>query len=57
MPGTRVRVGGPGIRHEVEGTVAGVAADGALLLETDSGLERILAGDVTLLARGGREEI
>ncbi len=56
MPGSRVRVGGPGVRREVEGTVVGVASDGALVLETDSGRERVLAGDVTVLApKLGRE--
>jgi BirA family biotin operon repressor/biotin-[acetyl-CoA-carboxylase] ligase len=48
MQGLRVRVGGPGVRREIEGTVEGVDADGALLLRTDRGTERVLAGDVTL---------
>ena len=41
MPGTRVRVGGPGVRRELEGKVVGVGEDAALLLETASGTERI----------------
>ena len=50
MTGTRVRVGGPGLPREIEGTVVGVGAEGALLLDTERGPERILAGDVTVLA-------
>lgn len=53
MPGNRVRVGGPGVDREVEGRVEGVGADGALLLQTPDGVERVLAGDVTVLARNG----
>jgi BirA family biotin operon repressor/biotin-[acetyl-CoA-carboxylase] ligase len=49
MQGLRVRVGGPGVRREIEGTVEGVDSDGALLLRTDRGTERVLAGDVTLV--------
>jgi BirA family biotin operon repressor/biotin-[acetyl-CoA-carboxylase] ligase len=49
MRGERVRVGGPGVAREIEGTVEGVGPDGALLLRTASGIERALAGDVTLL--------
>ena len=46
---TQLRDGG-----EVIGTVHGVDEDGALLVEPDGGpVERVLAGDVTLL-RGGR---
>ena len=51
MPGTRVRVGGPGVQRELEGKVLGVGEDAALLLETATGTERILAGDVTVLAK------
>ena len=51
MAGTRVRVGGPGVQRELEGKVVGVGEDAALLLETANGTERILAGDVTVLAR------
>jgi BirA family biotin operon repressor/biotin-[acetyl-CoA-carboxylase] ligase len=51
MQGLRVRVGGPGLRHEIEGTVEGVDPQGALLLRTDGGTERVLAGDVTLVKR------
>jgi BirA family biotin operon repressor/biotin-[acetyl-CoA-carboxylase] ligase len=54
MAGRRVHVGGPGLTREVIGTVHGVDEDGALLVEPDGGpVERVLAGDVTLL-RGGR---
>lgn len=53
MEGARVRVGGPGVPREFEGTVAGVDGDGALLLDTESNRERVLAGDVTLIRRGG----
>ena len=49
MAGSRVRIGGPGISHEIEGVVDGVDATGALVLRTDRGTERILAGDVTVL--------
>jgi BirA family biotin operon repressor/biotin-[acetyl-CoA-carboxylase] ligase len=52
MRGSRVRVGGPGVAREAEGLVLGVDADGALLLRTGTTIERILAGDVTLLGRG-----
>ena len=51
MQGSRVIVGGPGTAREIEGTVIGIDDGGALLLETSAGPERILAGDVTLLAR------
>jgi BirA family biotin operon repressor/biotin-[acetyl-CoA-carboxylase] ligase len=51
MRGDRVRVGGPGSPREIEGIVTGVDAEGALLLDTAVGMERILAGDVTVLAR------
>ena len=51
-PGKAVRVGGPGLAREVVGTVHGVDEDGALLVKTRGGpVERILAGDVTLLER------
>ncbi|MBW2281187.1 MAG: biotin--[acetyl-CoA-carboxylase] ligase [Deltaproteobacteria bacterium] len=53
MKGASVRVGGPGVSEEIEGTVEGVAPDGALLLDVvragEVCRERILAGDVTLL--------
>jgi BirA family biotin operon repressor/biotin-[acetyl-CoA-carboxylase] ligase len=51
MRGSRVRIGGPGIARELEGTVLGVDAAGALLLRCGEARERILAGDVTVLAR------
>ena len=53
MQGVRVRIGGPGVAREVEGEVRGVDAEGALLLERPGagGPERILAGDVTVVAR------
>jgi len=53
MQGARVRVGGPGVRVALEGVVAGVGPDGALLLSVsgDKGVrnERVLAGDVSLV--------
>jgi BirA family biotin operon repressor/biotin-[acetyl-CoA-carboxylase] ligase len=49
MEGARVRVGGPGVPREFEGTVTGVDPDGALVLEALGRRERVLAGDVTLL--------
>jgi BirA family biotin operon repressor/biotin-[acetyl-CoA-carboxylase] ligase len=49
MQGARVRVGGPGVAREIEGTVAGIDAGGALLVQTERARERVLAGDVTLL--------
>jgi BirA family biotin operon repressor/biotin-[acetyl-CoA-carboxylase] ligase len=49
MQGARVRVGGPGVACEIEGTVGGVDGSGALLIHTDRGRERVVAGDVTLL--------
>ena len=51
MQGQRVRVGGPGVPREVEGTVEGVDAEGALIVRSDRTRERVLAGDVTLLKR------
>jgi len=51
MRGSRVRIGGPGIAREVEGVALGLAEDGALLLETPGGVERILAGDVQLVSK------
>lgn len=54
MAGRRVRIGGPGLSREVVGTVHGVDEDGALLVEPEAGpIERVLAGDVTLLRGGG----
>jgi BirA family biotin operon repressor/biotin-[acetyl-CoA-carboxylase] ligase len=44
MQGLRVRLGGPGVPRQVEGTVAGVDPEGALLVRTDGGVERFLAG-------------
>ena len=53
MEGARIRVGGPGVNEEFEGTVEGVDADGALVLDVlrdgRTRRERVLAGDVTLL--------
>lgn len=53
MEGAQVRVGGPGVSEAFEGTVEGVDAEGALVLDVlRNGLarsERVLAGDVTLL--------
>ena len=56
MQGSRVRVGGPGTAREIEGTVTGIDDGGALLLESSAGPERVLAGDVTLLARENSTE-
>jgi BirA family biotin operon repressor/biotin-[acetyl-CoA-carboxylase] ligase len=52
MQGERVRVGGPGISREIEGVVEGLDSDGALLVRSDRALERILAGDATLVREG-----
>jgi BirA family biotin operon repressor/biotin-[acetyl-CoA-carboxylase] ligase len=49
MRGSRVRVGGPGVAREIEGIADGLAEDGALVVRTPAGLERILAGDVSLV--------
>ena len=51
MTGRAVRIGGPGVAHEMVGTVLGVDGEGALLLRPRSGgaPERVLAGDVTVL--------
>jgi BirA family transcriptional regulator, biotin operon repressor / biotin---[acetyl-CoA-carboxylase] ligase len=46
LTGKRVTVVDAGTREE--GVVKGIDADGALLLETSSGLKRVIAGDVTL---------
>jgi BirA family transcriptional regulator, biotin operon repressor / biotin---[acetyl-CoA-carboxylase] ligase len=46
LGGKRVTVVDAGSREE--GVVRGIDADGALLLETASGMRRIIAGDVTL---------
>ncbi len=51
MQGERVRVTAEPARA-LEGAVAGVDASGALLIEGSSGIERVVAGDVTLLRRG-----
>ena len=48
MAGEQVQIGGPGVSREVAGTVEGVDSAGALLLQTDRGRERVLAGDVLL---------
>jgi BirA family biotin operon repressor/biotin-[acetyl-CoA-carboxylase] ligase len=53
MQGERVRVGGPGVPHPIEGIAAGVDDEGALLVRVGDRVERVLAGDVSLLARGG----
>lgn len=53
MRGARVRIGGPGVAREVEGVVEGIDSDGALLLRDGPVLERIVAGDVTVLRREG----
>jgi BirA family biotin operon repressor/biotin-[acetyl-CoA-carboxylase] ligase len=50
--GSRVRIGGPGVARPREGIARGVDSAGALLLETDAGLERVLAGDVNLVSNG-----
>ncbi len=53
MEGAHIRIGGPGVNHEFEGTVEGVDPDGALVLDVlrdgRTRRERVLAGDVTLL--------
>ncbi len=51
MRGERVRIGGPGCPTEIEGIVQGLDPAGALLVQSDRTLERILAGDVTLMPR------
>lgn len=51
MRGERVRVTAEPARA-IEGAVAGVDGSGALLIESSSGIERVVAGDVTLLRRG-----
>ena len=59
MTGARVRIGGPGVAREVIGTVLGVDDEGALLLRpsdesgrsANGAIERVLAGDVTVLSR------
>jgi BirA family biotin operon repressor/biotin-[acetyl-CoA-carboxylase] ligase len=48
MRGERVRVRGPGVPEEIDGTVEGIDPDGALVLRTRAGRERVLTGDVTL---------
>ena len=50
MRGERVRVRGPGVAKEIDGNVEGVDPDGALVVRTLEGRERVLAGDVTLAA-------
>lgn len=53
MSGRRVRIGGPGVKREFEGVVSGVELDGALILSTSTGIERVLAGDVQLIESPG----
>jgi BirA family biotin operon repressor/biotin-[acetyl-CoA-carboxylase] ligase len=48
LAGRRVQVSGA---SSVSGTVRGVAADGALLVDTGKRVERVVAGEVTLRAR------
>jgi BirA family biotin operon repressor/biotin-[acetyl-CoA-carboxylase] ligase len=54
MSGAAVAVGGPGVRQPIRGTVRGVDSEGALLLDTGRAIERVLAGDVTLLGEERR---
>lgn len=49
MSGRRVQIGGPGVNRQFEGVVSGVEADGALILKTSAGIEKVLAGDVQLI--------
>ena len=56
MQGERVRIGGPGVVQEIEGSVEGLDPSGALLVRSAAGLERILAGDVTLISREARTD-
>ena len=51
MPGRHVRVQQQG-EPDCAGRVEGIDGDGALLLRTDEGVRRILAGDVTLAKPG-----
>jgi BirA family biotin operon repressor/biotin-[acetyl-CoA-carboxylase] ligase len=50
--GARVRIAGPGVPRPREGIARGVDSAGALLLETEAGVERVLAGDVNLVSNG-----
>jgi BirA family biotin operon repressor/biotin-[acetyl-CoA-carboxylase] ligase len=50
--GQRVRIAGPGVPKPREGIARGVDPAGALLLETEAGIERVLAGDVNLISDG-----
>jgi BirA family biotin operon repressor/biotin-[acetyl-CoA-carboxylase] ligase len=50
--GERIRIAGPGVSRPREGIARGVDDSGALLLETAAGLERVLAGDVSLVSEG-----
>jgi BirA family biotin operon repressor/biotin-[acetyl-CoA-carboxylase] ligase len=52
-PGTALRVAVGD--HTIEGRFADLAPDGALLLDTDEGRQRYVAGDVSLSAPGGGE--
>jgi len=56
MQGEHVRVGGPGLSEEIEGRVEGVDEGGALLLRSGGALQRVVAGDVTLLERERERE-
>ena len=51
MPGETVEVRGMGVRDQetLRGVVRGLSPDGALELETANGIQRVLAGDVTLV--------
>ncbi|MDR3560010.1 MAG: biotin--[acetyl-CoA-carboxylase] ligase [Negativicutes bacterium] len=40
-----------GVGRQFSGVAVDIAADGALLIETESGLERVVAGDVSIRAR------
>lgn len=53
MQGSRVRVGASGGSDEtgLEGVVRGVDPEGALLIDTASGRQRIVAGDVSLIEK------
>jgi BirA family biotin operon repressor/biotin-[acetyl-CoA-carboxylase] ligase len=48
LQGARVRLATPG--RAIEGIASGVAEDGALLLETDAGVQRFYAGELSLRA-------
>lgn len=50
--GLHVQLAGEGSPAAVSGIARGVAADGALLIETAAGLQRIVSGDVSLRIAG-----